>query len=80
MVAKPNLSQPQELRSLIQDEVQWGLLMNYVAVEKDRVVNQLLKCTESELRTLQGEHKALAKLESLSTNLKAEESNKGRYT
>ena len=75
---KANLSQPWLLRSLITDPIHWDLLMGYVAVEKDRLVIQLLSCTEGELKGIQGQLKALNKLEGLHANLKTEEATRKR--
>ena len=70
---KSNLSQSKQLASLIKDPFHWDLLMTYVAVEKDRLVSQLLQCTTQDLQALQGEMKALSKLEGLKANLSVEE-------
>ena len=77
---KRNISQPMLLSSLIKDPTHWGILMEYVAVEKDHLVNQLLKCTEGQLKSIQGELKALEKLSALSITLKSEEASKRRST
>jgi hypothetical protein len=77
---KPTKTQGAVMAPLINDPLHWGLLMDYVAVERDRIVSQLLSCSESELKSIQGEHKALGKLEGLAANLKTEESNKRRST
>lgn len=50
----------------------WNLLMEYVAGEKSRLVTQLLNCNEQDLKALQGEHKALEKLEKLKDQLRQE--------
>jgi len=52
--------------------------MEYVAVEKERLVNQLLKCTEEQLKLIQGELLALDKLSALSVSLKSEEASTRR--
>ena len=52
---KRNISQPMLLAPIIKDPTHWGILMEYVAVEKERLVNQLLKCTEEQLKLIQGE-------------------------
>lgn len=75
---KRNLSQATQLKSLIGDPLHWGLLMEYVAVEKSRLVTQLLSCEEENLKKLQGELKALDKLSSLSLTLKSEEASRKR--
>ena len=75
---KRNLTQAAEMRLLIGSPAYWDLLMDYVAVEEKRIVNQLLSCSEGELKSLQGEIKALMKLKNLSVNLKSEEASRKR--
>ena len=77
-MAKSNLSNSSKLVSLIKDPLHWDLLMGYVAVEKERIVIQLLQCDESALKLLQGEMKALKNLENLESQLKTEESTRRR--
>ena len=77
-MAKPNLSQPQVMKSLIGDPMYWGLLMDYVAVERGRLVIQLLSCREEELKFIQGQLKSLDNLVNLKAQLKTEESARHR--
>ena len=77
-MAKSNLSNSSKLVSLIKDPLHWDLLMGYVAVEKERIVNHLLQCDESALKMLQGEMKALKNLENLESQLKTEETTRRR--
>lgn len=80
MAPKRSFSQAAQMVSLIKDPLHWDLLMGYVAVEKERLVSHLLSCSEEELKSIQGELKALNKLEGLAANLKVEETSKRRST
>ena len=77
-MAKTDLSHPQKMKLLIGDPMYWGLLMDYVAVERDRLVIQLLSCQEEELKGLQGQLKTLGNLEKLKAQLKTEENARHR--
>lgn len=51
---------------------EWELMEKYVAGEKERLVTQLCNCNEDSLKDLQGQIKALKRLESLRDKLKTE--------
>ena len=77
-MAKSNTTQSQQMKMLIGNPTYWGLLTDYMAVEKDRLVIHLLSCEENDLKSIQGQLKALNKLEGLSAQLKTEESARNR--
>lgn len=68
----------QHLKPLVRNKVSWGLLTEYLAGEKDRLVTQLISCEEQQLKSLQGELKVINRLLSLEDNLLAEERAKRR--
>lgn len=61
------------LRALLVSE-HWDKMEDYLAVEKDRLVNQLCNCNEVlEIRKIQGQIAMLKQIAALRENLKAEE-------
>lgn len=71
-------SEAQKLKPLVNDRHAWGLLTDYLAVEKDRLVTLLINCDEKEMRMIQGSIKAIQRIINIPDNLKTEENTRKR--
>lgn len=61
----------QQLRPLLMNE-HWVLMEEHLAVEKQKLVNQICNCNETELKLLQGQIKMIDQMLKLKENMKAE--------
>ena len=68
----PNKSQPKSLAPVI-NSGSWKLIEEYLAVEEARLVSLLYNCNEQTLKVIQGELKAIKKLQDMPVKLKTEE-------
>jgi len=66
-------TQASKLRGLINHDMHWEILSEYLAVEKQRLVKLLTTCTPEQLGRIQGELMAVDRLLSMPDILKAEE-------
>lgn len=69
-------SNARKMKSLLVDKHHWELLSNYLADEKNRLVKLIIRCSNEELKELQGQIKALENIENLKHQLKQEEGNR----
>lgn len=66
-------TQASRMRPLIRNKMNWELIEEYLAVEKARLVQLLHTCSESELKGIQGELRALDNIQRLPSQLEQEQ-------